>query len=620
MTRSTFRRVRAVAPVALVAALALASSARPAPAAYAGGAEEVHEIRDVVPFGKDEKHFGHVSEVSSGALTPPSTPLQVRLLASKAPALEEPVTFVMQVHAFKDARQTSLTIRLPEGAEVIDGATEEVVDLDAGQTRQLTITAVLTKIGEQTITAAASADEGEGVIWGDSDSLYLTVDRERGLVGFASDENPELEAVQVSEELAGKPRDIEQDESSDETTGKLASAACCVERDPERGDPLDVSVCWTFPDRTGNSTPLRDARVEIVDRDAVGAPDILAYGFLDYYNGCGHATVWNLDRDEGGEVDLFARVLMEHGGRYRVQNALGIVHSCTTTTRYNVASSMTFGTQLCGGGFGNDGADDIYDDVYRLRRFIQEHRGGRGDVPGECTVRWQADSTDGTRYNFADELVHLLGVDASSRDTTTHECSHRYMHVSYGFTPVLDCPLLHFIQSASTSRCGWLEGLTYITVAGADGNPSFTWPTPAGMIAPTLNLETPHCNSPASAWDDGPMVEGRVGGVLIDLLDPFTNSFGSVNGFSEEFFVPGCFGADNVSSRFGDVWALITDQTDDVFVVQSTLTDSFSKAWQGFSYFGPGTTYYVKGQGAYYCPPDGSCVGGLNSIPTFASD
>jgi hypothetical protein len=115
------------------------------------------------------------------------------------------------------------------------------------------------------------------------------------------------------------------------------------------------------------------------------------------------------------------------------------------------------------------------------------------------------------------------------------------------------------------------------------------------------------------------MVEGRVGGVLIDLLDPFTLSFGAVGGFSNEFFVVNCFGADNIAGRFADFWRLFTAQNDDVFVVQGSLTDSFSRAWQGVSYIGGGTSYVVDHRG-YYCPPDGSCVGALNTIPTFASD
>src|SRR5215213_3660550 len=133
MTTSTFARVRGVFLVALVVALGTTSSAlAAATAANDVRAEEVHELRDVVPFGKGEDRFGKVTTPPLDVKTPPSTPLQVRLLASRAPALGEPVTIALQVHAFDNAPGTSLNIRLPEGAEVVDGSREEIVDLEAG--------------------------------------------------------------------------------------------------------------------------------------------------------------------------------------------------------------------------------------------------------------------------------------------------------------------------------------------------------------------------------------------------------------------------------------------------------------------------------------------------------
>jgi hypothetical protein len=611
MTASTFGRARGVFLVALVAAFGASSLA--ASTAVAGAqAEEVHEIRDVVPFGKGEEHFGKVTMPPLDIKTPPSTPLQVRLLASRAPALDEPVTLALQVHAYENAPGTSLRIRLPEGAEVLDGSPEEVVDLEAGQTHELRIIAALRKLGEQTIAGDASREVSEDETWGDDDALYLTVEKERGFVGHASGDNAELEAVQISDKLAGEPQELQPDDESEKPLGKPSVADCCIEPDP--GDPIDVAVCWTLPDRGGNSTPFRDARIQIMDNDA-GADDVLVSGYIGYYNGCGSATVWNRDRDEGGEIDVYVRLRMEHTLRYRIQNLAGTVFSCSTSTQNDVVADLNLGTQQCGGGVGSDGADDLYDDVYRLRRFVQEHRGNQGDPPGGCTVQWQTGSTNGTFYSLGDNLVHLRQQDAASRDTVTHECSHRYMHVAYsGWTSVSDCPTQHALNRVSGPSCAWSEGWTYVTVAGADGNPVYTWPSGA-----VLNLETPDCNSPTWAWDSGPQVEGRVGGVLIDLLDPFTLSFGAVTGFSNEFFVESCFGADNIDARFDDFWGLFTGQNDDVLVVQGSLTDSFSKAWQGFAYLGGGTVYRINWRN-YYCPPDGSCVGALDTIPTFASD
>ena len=614
MTASMFIRARPVVLVALVAVLsALAASSQAAGAR----AEEVHELRDAVPFGKGDEQFGKQTTPPLDIKTPPATPLQVRLLASRAPALDEPVTLQLQVHAFENAPGTSMRIRLPEGAEVLDGTPEEVVDIERDQTHELTIVAALRKLGEQTIAGDASREASEGETWGDDDELYVTVEAESGFVGHSSGDDPELEAVQVSKELAGDAPALQPDDEGDKPVekggDKAAMADCCIEPDP--GDPVEVAVCWTLPDRAGNSTPFRDARIQIMDDD-LGADNLLASGFLSYASGCGSATVDNRDYDEGGEIDVYVRLRMEHAGRYRIQNLAGTVYSCSTATQNNIVSDLNLGTQQCGSGVGGDGADDLYDDVYRLRRFVEEHRAGQGDAPGQCTVQWAAGSTVGTFYSTGDSLVHLRGQDATSRDTVVHECSHRYMHVAYnGWTTVSDCPSPHFLSGVSGPSCAWSEGWTYVTVAGADGNPSYTWPNGAA----TLNLETPSCTTPAAQFAAGPQVEGRVGGVLIDLLDPFTVSFGGVNGFGSEFFVESCFGADNVDARFDEFWGLFTAQNDDVFVVQGNLTDSFSRAWQGFAYLGGGTIYRINWRN-YYCPPDGSCVGALNTISTFASD
>jgi hypothetical protein len=487
MTESLFGRARRIVLVGLLASLSALAAATPHVAGAQAQAEKVHEIRDVVPFGKGEDRFGRVTMPPLDVKTPPATPLQVRLLASRAPALDEPVTFALQVHAFENAPGTTLSIRLPDGAKVLDGSTEEVVDLEAGQTHELTIVAALTTLGEQTIEAAASRPVGDGDTWGDDDELYLTVEKESGFVGEKSSGDPERDAVQVSEKLAGEAGELQPDGGGDKQSdkvGKTVAMSNCCPVEPDPGDPVDVAVCWTLPDRAGNSIPFRDARIQIVDDDA-GPDDVLASGYLSYVNGCGSATVLNGDHDEGGVIDVYVRLQMEHTGRYRLQNAAGTVYSCKTTTHNDVVTDLNLGTQQCGSGVGGDGADDLYDDVYRLRRFVDEHRAGQGDAPGQCTVRWEPASSSGTFYSLTDSLVHLRGVDATSRDTVVHECSHRYMNVAYGgWTTVSDCPSQHFLNRVSGQSCAWSEGWTYVDVAGADGNPVYTWPS--GVA--TLNL------------------------------------------------------------------------------------------------------------------------------------
>jgi hypothetical protein len=186
--------------------------------------------------------------------------------------------------------------------------------------------------------------------------------------------------------------------------------------------------------------------------------------------------------------------------------------------------------------------------------------------------------TDGTYYSLNDQRVHLTDLDANSRDVVVHETAHRYMDLMYNIWPPNDCPAPHYVNRASGKFCGWSEGYTYLITALVDGNPIYQFNSGA-----TLNLETPVCNTPN--WDDGPTVEGRVGGMLIDLIDPFfAVAAGPVSGFGNEPKAAGCSGDDQASGMFDIIWDLLWDQDDILLVTQDGVTDSLSNAWKSRSY------------------------------------
>jgi hypothetical protein len=106
---------------------------------------------------------------------------------------------------------------------------------------------------------------------------------------------------------------------------------------------------------------------------------------------------------------------------------------------------------------------------------------------------------------------------------------------------------------------------------GVGGDPNYTFDSGSN-----LNLESANCNT--AQWDDGSKVEARVGGTLIDLMDPFTNSYGSVTGFSNESSP--CGGSDTVSGQFSHIWAVLSEQNDKTFIAQEGENDSFSRAWK----------------------------------------
>lgn len=582
--------------------------------------QAVREIRADVPYGKDDASFGVIRETPEGLLTPASTPLAVRLLASDMPQLGKPFTVSLQVHAYRAAAATQSKIELPAGAEMLEGVTEATMDMAEGETRELTTQIVFKEPGEYAITGRALSTISEDMVYGDMDTLFVTVGKTESFAGFASGAQLELAAGQADVTAP------EVTEAAVEATEAMDEEALAIVDEPaEQAGPLadqpqpdrpgpgkdavegniavpnanvNVSICWRLgSDRDGSQPRLRDARIELWDNDN-GPDDLLATNYTDS-NGCRTFTVNNADGDEGGTIDVYFRVLLYRSGRYRVTTYGNAIYNCQTNTTNNVGANVNYGLWWCGGGAGNDRSVRIFNDLYRSLRFVREHAvlEGMGGSPGEVWVLWQTGGNDGTYYSGGDGKVHLKDADAASRDTVVHEANHSYMDDIYTGWPISDCPSPHFINGVSGKGCALSEGWTYAIVAAADGNPVYTWPSGA-----SLNLETPTCST--AGWDDGGRVEGRVGGVLIDLMDPFDISFGSVSGFSNENYVAACGGDDRASGMFDAIWDLFYDQDDKVFVTLDGNTDSFSNAWESRAY-------------PRYAPHR---VGHLNSIASFTHD
>ncbi len=587
---------------------------------------EAREVRLQVPYGKDDTLFGVVRAGSTDKVVPASTPLVVRLLASQVPQINTAINLTLQLHAFEDLSGVQAEIQLPTGAEILRGTATGQFDLVANQRQELTITVVFRKLGEYTILGKALSEVSPEMTWGDQDALYFTVDSQKTQLGFASAATTiGRQAVYESsttdnfalDSLASElsPDDVTSTDGVEESVQELLLAS-----DRELNQPptiaatemveeatvgaaatsatVNLSICWIFQDRAGNTQPIRDAYIQLWDKDS-GADDLLASGYAGYYNGCYTFSVNNVDSDECCTIDPYVRIFTYHNGRYRVSTYGNAVYYTYSGTQNNVTGNYNFGTWRAPSSSGNDRSWLIYDDLYLARRFLLENavNWGMGKDPGQVHEIWQSGGTDGTYYSRNDKRVHLADADAASRDTVVHEASHRYMDAIYSSWPPSDCPSPHVVSRSSGRYCAWTEGYTYVIVAGVDGNPVYTWPSGA-----SLNLETPVCSS--SSWDDGPTVEGRVGGLLIDLMDPFTISFGTVTGFSNEAKASGCSGADNVTGMFDAIWDLLYDQDDNLIVTQGGDTNSFSNAWE--------TRQYPRQYPAL--------AGDHNTINTFLSD
>lgn len=530
---------------AMAASLAIGVAGQSA-GGQAAPAEPTREVRADVPLGKNDAEFGRQVK-TPGKLTPPSTPLQVRLQLSETPELGEPFTVELQVYAAEAAPGTQAQISLPVGAEVVSGARQATLDLAQGQTSSVTVTARITDTGAQRIEGKALRTLGSGDSWGDLDQVFFRVGEQKSLRGLDSTPDRGMVAYQV-------PGSAQPTASAKRAVGTF-------------------KICWQFVNRQNGKTALRDALVYLMDDDGASGDDVLRTGFTNAAGCVTWTGVNTTDADKGGAVDTYVQFQTQRSGRYRVETYGNGIYYCNSGVTNNTGGGRDFGTWWCGGTSGAGRSLPIFDDMYLMRRFIMETAVNRGfgTTPGSCTVKWQTGGTDGTYYTTSDNKVHLTDSNWRSRDTVVHECSHRQMHVLYGAFPRTDCPSPHYIQGVSGKICAWTEGWTYVNTAGVDGNPFYTFDSGA-----QINFETQNCNT--AGWQDGPKVEGRVGGVLIDLMDPFTRTYGPVTGFSNE--ASPCGGSDQVSGQYGRIWDLFSDQNDIVFIAQEGVTDSYSRAWR----------------------------------------
>ncbi len=104
-----------------------------------------------------------------------SNPITLQLTLSKIPVTNEQTTLHVDVNCIFDAPDTNVSIILPSNVEVIQGMTEEKLDLKANTTESLEVTIKFTQPGDYKITAAARKVIDQENSWGDMGVLYLSI-------------------------------------------------------------------------------------------------------------------------------------------------------------------------------------------------------------------------------------------------------------------------------------------------------------------------------------------------------------------------------------------------------------------------------------------------------------
>ncbi len=117
--------------------------------------------------------------VCQGAATPapggPSTPITLDVSISRVPLVGENAVITATVTSIFDAPGTTVTIKIPEGAELVGGALSGTYDLVANSPQSMEATIRFTTAGDYTIEVLARHVVDDSSVWGDLKALYLTI-------------------------------------------------------------------------------------------------------------------------------------------------------------------------------------------------------------------------------------------------------------------------------------------------------------------------------------------------------------------------------------------------------------------------------------------------------------
>jgi hypothetical protein len=121
--------------------------------------------------------------------------------------------------------------------------------------------------------------------------------------------------------------------------------------------------------------------------------------------------------------------------------------------------------------------------------------------------------------------MHLPTMnDARSPDVVQHEYGHFAMYKTYGTWFTTYCPSPHYINGISHVNCAYSEGWASYIPYMTHGDKTYTYANNFDV-----NEETPTWGT--SGWANGPAVEGRVTGALIDLTDTGTEGWDITSGW-----------------------------------------------------------------------------------------
>jgi len=447
-----------------------------------------------------------------------------------------------------DAPNTTATISLPEGVELVKGELNGQWDLKANTPVYINATIRFLKAGDFQIKAAARRAIDANNFWGDVESLYLTI-------------GPEASSFTLPLRWAGYP--------SIEVSGEGVQAEK-AEGGPISIDPITLPMTQELPVASRGGGPGIYESTSIAAEPPAEEMPMKSGGGIDNATAPaspgaltikGNWSYWGQDsifRTNDGDKWLPCRtMLVEVVRASNLSQVLGAGHTNSkgafsinitndgsafyvllwTFTYYGPGYELRVvdpsntgisglngvyywyaGPFTSGDGTFNMGArapDPTYSsyracwlhqDLWRADDFLYKN----GLDAYQATIAWAPTVAAGTYYTHGGQ-IHIAAGKEHASHVVIHEYGHNYMYREYGnYFPPFDCPT-HWVENCYDNGCGWTEGWANFFCIAVNNDPVYRDP---GFF---FDFEPGDWDTPG--YCDGPTCEGRVAGALWDIFD-----------------------------------------------------------------------------------------------------
>ena len=391
------------------------------------------------------------------------SPIYINLSITKIPLVNESADLICNVSSIMDAPNTTATITLPEGVELVGGELNGQWDLKANTPVYLNSTIRFSKAGEFQIKAAARRVIDANNFWGDAGSLFLTIGKEASSftlpqpwAGYpsiqVSGEEVRKEAVEGGVISIDPQTLLRPDELQAASRGKGPSASDqipegALQLDGRTPVELEKSIeNASGPTSPGNLTvkgkwvywgqdsifrsndgdkwlPARKMLVEVLrESDHV----LLGYGHTDTY---GNFSIQISNDGSKFIVLLWAYTYYGSGYELRVVDPKDTGITGLNDVYYWYAGNFTsgdgtfnMGTRAPNPAYSSYRACWLHQDLWRADDFLFDN----GLAGYQATIAWAPTVASGTYYTHGGQ-IHIASGKEYASHVVIHEYAHNYM-------------------------------------------------------------------------------------------------------------------------------------------------------------------------------------------------